>query len=261
MMRYFDAENDRLVYIGCKADSEMWDDRWDKEDLGKLFAPRKLCATEEAIVAITGKYLPKGSRVLEGGCGLGINVQLLGRSGYEVIGIDYAAKTIEKIKVLMPSLDLRFGNLEGLQFGNNFFDGYWSFGVIEHFYHGYEKIAQEMFRVIKPGGYLFLTVPAFSRLRRLKAALGFFPLFREDSADIGAFYQFALSVEQVKKDLAEKGFEFIEHKGWNVYKGVSDEIIGSRLVMSFLCRTAEGLAERVLGAFGNHMHLIVFRKN
>jgi len=260
MKRYYDPQNDRLVYIGCKADSEMWDDRWQQEDLEKLFAPRKLAGTDETVLKVTGKYLPSGARLLEGGCGLGMNVHLLGSHGYQVIGIDYAEKTIEKMKTLMPALDLRYGNLEHLEFEDGYFDGYWSFGVIEHFYHGYQKIAREMFRVIKPGGYLFVTVPALSRLRRFKAALGLFPRFREEATDLGAFYQFALSSEQVATDLAGYGFELVEQKGWSVYKGVSDEIPGSRIVMSLLCRLMETTAEHLLGKLCNHMHLMVFRK-
>ena len=260
MKCYLDDKNDRLVYIGYKADSEMWEERWETVDIEKLFLPRKLCGMDKLVVDITRKYLPEGSRILEGGCGLGINVHLIERNGYKVIGVDYAEKTIEKMKSLMPFLDLRCGNLEDLQFDNDYFDGYWSFGVIEHFYHGYDKIAREMLRVLRPGGYLFLTVPAFSKLRRMKAALGLFPSFYEEKVDLGNFYQFALSPEQVKRDLTEKGFKFVEQTGWSVYKGMSDEIPGSRLVMSLLCRISEGITERILRNFCNHMYIFVFRK-
>ena len=44
--------------------------------------------------------------------------------------------------------------------------------TIEHFIDGYDAILSEMYRVIKEGGYLFLTVPSMSIIRKVKAALG-----------------------------------------------------------------------------------------
>jgi len=42
-----------------------------------------------------------------------------------------------------------------LKFPNNFFDGYWTLGVIEHFWEGYNQIIEEAKRVIKPGDIYF----------------------------------------------------------------------------------------------------------
>ena len=54
---------DRLVYLDEKATPEFWDARWRAE--GKAGGSGR----DRQLVRATAKYLPAGSRVLEGGCG------------------------------------------------------------------------------------------------------------------------------------------------------------------------------------------------
>jgi 2-polyprenyl-3-methyl-5-hydroxy-6-metoxy-1,4-benzoquinol methylase len=80
------------------------------------------------------KYLPyKNNRILEGGCGDGHLVDAMNYWGYKVVGVDFAPKTVAKIKEVMPGLDVRLGDVQALDFEDEYFDGYWSMGVIEHF--------------------------------------------------------------------------------------------------------------------------------
>lgn len=260
MKRYYDSENVRLVYIGEEANPEMWDKRWEEENIEKLFFSQKSCMENKTILDTTSKYLPAGARILEGGCGLGDKVYFLKQSGYEVIGVDSAAKTVEKLHQFMPDLDIRYGDLLKLDFTDCYFDGYWSLGVVEHFYGGYDRIAREMSRILKPGGYLFMTVPAMSRLRRIKAAIGIYPRFNENEVDISSFYQFALSSEQIRSDFYEFGFQFVEKQGWAVCEGVRTEIYGTRLLMSLLRRFYERPTWHLLKNYCNHLDLFVFRK-
>lgn len=260
MRKYYDKMHNRLVYVGVKSNPEMWEKRWEKVDLEKLFSSSLNCMENKTILDTTRKYLPAGARILEGGCGLGDKVFFLKQSGYEVVGVDYALQTVEKLRKLMPELEVRYGDLRQLSFPDSFFDGYWSFGVIEHLYDGYDQIAREMFRIIKPGGFLFMTVPAMSRLRRIKAAVGIYPRFNENEVDISSFYQFAYSLEEIRRTFCEFGFQFVERQGWAVYEGVRSEIPGTHLLMSFLCRFFERPTWDLLINYCNHMDLFVFRK-
>ena len=61
---------------------------------------------------------------------------MLEKSGFSTTGVDFAEKTV-KINALYPSLDIRLVDIRNMDFDDGFFDGYWSFGVIEHFYDGY----------------------------------------------------------------------------------------------------------------------------
>lgn len=260
MKRYFDRQNNRLVYIGKPANQKMWEKRWQNENINKLFSPPAYSRTHKTILDITRKYLPAGSKILEGGCGLGNNVFFLKQSRYEVIGIDYASKTVHRVKEFMPEIDIRCGDVEHLDFPDCFFDGYWSLGVIEHFYKGYRKTAQEMHRVLKPGGYLFMTVPAISTLRKLKVKLGIFPNFDEKKTNISDFYQYAFTDKEIRTAFQDFGFDFVEKQSWNIYKGVSDEIPGSRFLMSFLCRFLYETTWFLLKNSCNHINLFVFQK-
>jgi SAM-dependent methyltransferase len=258
--KYYDRLHRRLVYSGAAASPQMWDERWSEQDLQEKFFPPRYGMEEKVVLALTGRVLPRGSRVLEGGCGLGQMTFFLRQAGYDVVGVDFAERTVERVRRFMPDLDVRYGDLERLSFDDGSFDGYWSFGVIEHLYHGYERIAREMYRVLSPGGYLFMTVPALSALRRLKAACGLFPEFVPDGFDTSTFYQFAFSHQEIIETMGSYGFHLIERQGYNVYHGVRDEIPGTHLLMILLRQFLETPSWNLLSTWFNHMDLFLFRK-
>jgi cyclopropane fatty-acyl-phospholipid synthase-like methyltransferase len=136
-LRFFDKVNNRLVYISSEATNDYWDDHWENDKFEKMIK----ITSNKFISSNTKKYLNKGSRILEGGCGRGQNVYLLQNQGYEVIGIDYAYKTVNKVNEVVPEIQVQLGDVRKLEFEANSFDGYWSLGVIEHFYNGYDDIA------------------------------------------------------------------------------------------------------------------------
>ncbi len=96
--------------------------------------------------------------------------------------------------------------------------------MIEHFYYGYEDILAEMKRVIKKDGYLFLTFPYMSILRKLKVKFNKYKKFK-DTTEPDNFYQFALDYKKVLSDLEKIGFELKNKKFLNGKKGLKDEII------------------------------------
>lgn len=260
MKKYYDIENKRLVYVGKRADSQMWDDRWDHESLEKLYFPKKSSRTRMTIQNITKKYLAPGSRILEGGCGLGDKVYMLKEAGFRITGVDYAKKSIRRAHAFKTELDLGCGDLRYLPFKKDSFEGYWSFGVIEHLYNGYKDIQAEMYRVIKPGGFLFLTVPVMSKLRKIKAAIGIYPHMSSQLVDISNFYQFAYDPEEVIYDMRKYGFHMLGYQELNVYKGFFDEVPGTKLFMKFLRNYIDKLTWPILKRISNHMALFVFRK-
>lgn len=220
-MRLFDKKNNRLVYFKSKATNDYWDSHWGDfkmEQIETRSPEHNFC------VKLTNKYLPKKSTILEGGCGKGQNVYALYSSGYNCIGVDFAEKTVEKINQLIPELDVHQGDVFDLKIKDNELDGYWSLGVIEHFYDGYDKIADEMARTIKKDGYLFLTVPAMSTLRKLKAKFGLYKSFNHNQ-DLTDFYQFALDPDSVIKHYNKKGFMLQEKFFFDAVKGIKDEVL------------------------------------
>lgn len=219
-MRYYDTKNKRLVYIEEKATPEFWDRQWEDEKLKRSILTG---SKDRFVFPITKRYLKPGAKILEGGCGKGQFVYSLHTRGYDTYGVDFAQKTVEKVNTLVPELKIQYGDVRKLDFSDNTFHGYWSLGVIEHFFEGFDAIAKEMFRVLKPGGYLFLTFPSLSPLRKLKSRLGWYPRFNHQHFDREKFYQFALSPEEVIPVFQSTGFKLVQQKFYEGFKGLKDE--------------------------------------
>ncbi len=224
-MRYYDSSHDRLVYIQQQANPNYWDNQWQPEQLQRS---RLLATKWTYVVPITQKYLPPtAGPVLEGGCGQGIHVAALQNNGYTCMGVDFAPRTVQTLNDLVPELDIRQGDVRHLPFADATFAGYWSVGVIEHFWEGYAAIALEMKRVLRPDGLLFLTFPYLSPLRRWKIRRHAYPILPEDAARED-FYQFALNYHQVLEQFRQLGFELVATKPLDGLKGLKDEISWGR---------------------------------
>jgi ubiquinone/menaquinone biosynthesis C-methylase UbiE len=102
--------------------------------------------------------LPKGSKVLDIGCGLGETVEILEREfGYECTGIDLSMARIKEGKTRNPNLDIRYGDGE-------FLDGFQSFsfdGIIMEctlsLINLPDEALHEAYCVLKKGGRLFIS--------------------------------------------------------------------------------------------------------
>jgi len=133
-------------------------------------------------------------------------------AGYTAVGIDFAARTVAQARIAYPGVDVRKGDVRALEFPDRFFDGYWSIGVIEHFWGGYDAILSEAARVVKTDGFLFLTAPWLSpyRQRRVRAR-GY--CIEDFAAEPASFYQFALGRSEVGRALARHGFRLLRWQG------------------------------------------------
>lgn len=219
-MKLYDKKNERLVILGQRADPEYWDRHWQTNYLVETVrAGRK----NRLVKKFVTKFLQPGAKILEGGCGVGQNVYALSCWGYEAYGVDLASKTIDRVKDESPDLNVSVQDVRELNFPDNFFDGYWSLGVIEHFWEGYDDILIEIKRVIKTRGYLFLSFPYLSTLRKFKASLGLYKIF-ESRQKIDNFYEFILDAEAVRTHVEKYGFSFILAYPYDATKGLKDEV-------------------------------------
>ncbi|MGR3318584.1 MAG: class I SAM-dependent methyltransferase, partial [Candidatus Anammoxibacter sp.] len=92
----------------------------------------------------------------------------LHKAGFDAYGVDIAQDTVRTIRKRRPEIKIEIADVRKLPFSDEYFDGYWSLGVIGHFYDGYDKVFHEMRRIIRGGGYLFLSFPHMSFLRNCK---------------------------------------------------------------------------------------------
>lgn len=223
-MRVYVQDKQALAYFERKATPEFWDNHWKSYDLRNSILA---CTSDGDFIPLVKKYLSTGSTVLEGGCGWGQLVQALRYQGYKAIGIDFAEKTIRKIKEVVPELVVRVGDVRNLPIENDKLDGYVSVGVIEHFWEGYYQIFAEMKRTLREGGFLFISFPYMSPLRRLKVKLRSYPISDTQVLEEqkGTFYQFAFNWKTVLQNLQQFGFILREAKPFGGIKGFKDELI------------------------------------
>jgi SAM-dependent methyltransferase len=106
---------------------------------------------------------PPTAQVLDVGCGTGANLRLLVDLGFQdVTGLDCSEEAIRwcEAKGLPP---VERGDLCGLPFLDDHFDLILATDVLEHI-DDEETAVAELHRVLRPGGTLIVSVPAFESL-------------------------------------------------------------------------------------------------
>ena len=103
--------------------------------------------------------LPKGSRILDVGCGIGGSSRILAKYyGFNVTGITISPAQVKRARELTPSgmsCDFQTMNALDLKFEDGSFDAVWSVEAGAHM-NDKNKFAEEMLRTLRPGGYLAL---------------------------------------------------------------------------------------------------------
>lgn len=116
------------------------------------------------LLAVLRTYLPKNThplKVLDAGCGTGINLQLLSEFG-DVTGVDASPEAIGFCHQ-RGETHVRQARMEHLPCEDHTYDLVTALDVLEHIEDD-GKALSEMVRVCKPGGYLLITVPGFPSL-------------------------------------------------------------------------------------------------
>ena len=265
---YYDPAQERLVFVRQKSTTSFWDQHWGElASQEGLVQSIKAMSEDRNLLGVARRYLQPGARILEGGCGMGGKVYGLKQHGYQAVGVDFAQKTIQAVNRALPELDLRRGDLLDLDFEDQSFDAYYSLGVIEHFYEGYEGLVREAKRVLKPGGLLLIYFPAMSWLRRRKARSGAYPHWQGTPEQLASFYQFALPPASVAAQVKSLGFKLIKGERRDGLRGLKVEGGSLSRPMDMLTR-APGRAgevlrrmfEPLLKPWAGHSCQLIFRK-
>lgn len=119
--------------------------------------------------------------ILDAGCGQGRNVSYFLQSGYQVYGVDSSADNIARIKQMAAPFsgsssqdNFKIGLVENLPFNDGQFDLVISSAVL-HFASSaqhFEEMLNSMWRVIRPGGYLFCRLASDIGIENLVRSTG-----------------------------------------------------------------------------------------
>lgn len=110
------------------------------------------------VAALAADDLRQPQRVVDVGCGAGGTLRWLLDGGHDAVGVDSSPASLEHAARLVPADILHRGDALHLPFSDASFDGVLLLDVLEHLDDG--TALTEARRVLRPGGWLLVSVPA-----------------------------------------------------------------------------------------------------
>ena len=124
--------------------------------------------------------LPNGGRVLDVGCGPADKTAVLSWAGYQCEAIDdfsdpwhREGDNLAKIEAFAKEagVDLKIGDGNSLPYENETFDLIVLNHVIEHLQNGPRGLVNRCIDLLRPGGYIYISVPSAVNIRKRLAVL------------------------------------------------------------------------------------------
>lgn len=105
------------------------------------------------------------AKILDAGCGTGRAIMRLieyGATPENCYGIDGAQASVDYCQAMFPKLNFSKGFISKTEYDNDSFDITICLGVMLHFLDNddLEQAFLELYRIMKPGGLLFFTIPS-----------------------------------------------------------------------------------------------------
>ena len=151
-------------YFDSLPEHPIWDHMW---TIRTIEQELEACEIESPPRELFLTYLSKEDKIIDAGCGFAKWVIYLHRRGYDIVGIDNNELALSKLKEFDSTLQVEEGDILNIKYPDNSFDAYISMGVIEHFEEGPHAPLKEAYRVLKPGGLVFVSVPTVNIIRRI----------------------------------------------------------------------------------------------
>jgi SAM-dependent methyltransferase len=163
----------------------------------------RLASTKEW--RLIAQYIPRGSRILDAGCGFGEWVTFLNARGYRAEGIDFSSELVGRLCRAYPAGEWAQGDIRRMPYPAGKFDAVISWGVIEHDEEGPAAALRELHRVLRPGGVVVVTVPVDSPAQRRSA-----DVLHRPPGSPQAFFQYCMSEDELRQHVADAGLAVLE---------------------------------------------------
>jgi len=114
------------------------------------------------------------NKILDLGCGVGRHTIYFAAKGFRTYGLDKSKEAIDSLKMSLSESnlksELKVADMEmGLPYDNKFFDAILAVRSIHHMYmNKMKKVVSEMERVMRSGGFIYVQVPTYDKLLKLK---------------------------------------------------------------------------------------------
>ena len=149
--------------------SDYWVNLYENDDHPSSFMRYELISRKKTIFNLFDILITEKNRtVLDIGCGIGNYLEELYKKGHLINGIDISENMLrtskERLKKYISVPPLCRTDIENLPFPDNKFDVVFCVGVLEYL-ESDEKALEQISRVLKPGGLLFLTLPNILSIR------------------------------------------------------------------------------------------------
>ncbi len=197
-----------------------------------------------------------------GGCGLGEWAVFLTDRGYRVTALDISPEAVRRLQEAYPQIPVVTGDIRETGLPDAAFDAYYSWGVFEHFETDVSRCIAEAYRVLKPNGYLFVSVPHDNLRLALRAAFERY-VPAEPGVATRRFYQWRFTRKELVDVLTAGGFQVLEVRRIAARQGVSRFLartIGLPYQWRFSRMLALGVSFVVPKSIFAHMILAVARK-
>jgi len=174
-----------------------YDIEWQVESLHWWFTVRrKILEYLLSSINISSKEL-----AIDIGCGVGSNLNVLSSKGIHTIGLDHSlyALTLVKRRLKLPLIN---GNLNKLPLRSNSIGLIVAMDVLEHLDNDVNGIS-ELYRVLKKGGDLILTVPAFKSLWGIQ--------------DVVTGHKRRYTIKEITNKLRQEGFDILRSSYFNFF--------------------------------------------
>lgn len=148
--------------------------------------------------------LPHDAMILDIGAGRGLWLRKLLELGYRVLGVDYIQSIVDRVNADIKQHGISdrarfvYGDVRDIPFADHSFDLVTDIGLLQHLDPAdWQQYANELNRVLKPGGYIFSVLLAKESIRFLDVSPKHMPGSQIEKFGVSYYFFTPEELEQI----------------------------------------------------------------